>query len=108
TAKREFLWNVHSYINNYIQFADTKAGFCVGIASALMAALFASKSHELFIRGAPSQYAGHWTVLAGISLAAFVLLAVSMGAAVMVVRPRAWVYSEKGFIFWNDISNFDK
>jgi hypothetical protein len=103
TTKREFLWNVHTYTNNYIQFADTKAAFCVGIASALMAALFASKAHELFIRNAPSQYAGHRTILAGVSLAAFVLLAMSMGAAVMVVWPRPWKYSKNSFIFWDDI-----
>jgi hypothetical protein len=99
TSKREFLWNVHSYTNDYVQFADTKAAFCVGIATALMAALFASKAHDLFRSG------GH-PILAGLSLGAFVLLAISMGAAVMVVRPRD-KESEDGLVFWKDIAGRD-
>src|SRR5260370_23057113 len=105
--KREFLWKVHSYTNDHIRFADTKAAFCVGIASALMGALFASKSHELFTKALTSQDVGHRTFLACVSLGAFVLLAISMGTAVTVVRPRLWTHSEKGFIFWGAVSKFD-
>jgi hypothetical protein len=101
--KREFLWKVHGYTNEYIRFADTKAGFCVGMASAVMAALFASKCHDLFLQAAP----GQWTALAWASLSAFVLLALSIGASVTAVRPRLWVHSEKGFIFWQAVAEFD-
>lgn len=108
-SKREFLWNIHTYTNNYVQFADTKAAFCVGISSAFMAALFTAKAHELFRDGGP------WTILSALSLGAFALLAISIGAAVMVVRPRDWLsnrnlekgserVSETGFVFWEDIA----
>jgi len=101
--KREFLWKVHTYVNDSIRFGDTKAVFCVGIASALIGALFASKCHELFMGVAPSQ----WTALGFTSLSAFVLLAISIGAAVTVIRPRLWTHSEKSFVFWKAISKFD-
>jgi len=101
--KREFLWKVHSYVIDNIRLGDTKAAFCVAIASALIGALFASKCHELFIRVAPSQ----WTALGFTSLGAFALLAISIGAAVAVIRPRLWTHSEKGFVFWKAISDFN-
>jgi hypothetical protein len=99
---REFLWKTHGYINEYIRFADTKAGFCVGIASALIGALFGSKCQEMFIRIAPSQ----WTPLSWMSIAAFFLLTTSITAAVMAVRPRLWTHSPQGIIFWKAVGQF--
>jgi hypothetical protein len=107
SSKREFLWKVQGYTHDYIRFGDTKSGFCVGIASALMGALFATKSHELFLQQLPSQYAGHRSVLATLSLLAFITLGISIVAAVMVIRPRLWIDSKKGFIFWGSISKFE-
>ena len=72
-----------------------------------MGALFATKSHELFLQRLPSQYVGKWSVLPALSLLAFITLAVSIGAAVLVIRPRLWIDSKKGFIFWGAISKFE-
>jgi hypothetical protein len=105
--KREFLWKVQGYTHDYIRFGDTKAGFCVGIASALMGALFATKSQELFLFQLPSQYLGHRSALPTLSLLAFLTLGVAIVAAVMVIRPRLWMDSPKGFIFWDSISKFE-
>jgi hypothetical protein len=107
TLRREFLWKVHAYINEYIRFADIKAGFCLGIASALIGTLFKSGSHELFIRAAMSQGAGIWSAPAILSSGAFAFLAASIGAAIAVVLPRLWINSLKGFVFWRAISEFD-
>jgi hypothetical protein len=104
--KREFLWKVHTYTNEYIRFADTKAGFCVGTASALIAALFASKSHELFIDAFSHKSSGTGNFLPIVSLLAFVALGTSIVAAVTAIRPRLWSRSNKGFIFWDDISKY--
>src|SRR5258708_7193333 len=101
--QQEFLWKVHGYTNDYIRFADTKAAFCVGIASALMGALFATKAHELFTKVTAS----HWSSLAKVSFGSFVVLAASIAAAVTVIGPRLWTHSEKGFIFWGDVSKFE-
>jgi hypothetical protein len=100
--EREFLWKVHGYTNDYIRFGDTKAGFCFGVASALIGALFVSKSHELFTKIGPSQ----WTAWSYVSLAAFLSLAVSIGATIIVIRPRLWTHEKKDFVFWGAISAF--
>jgi pycsar effector protein len=106
TQKQEFLWKVHSYTNDYIRFADTKAGFCVGIASALIAALFASKSHELFINAFSRKLGGTWSLLAIASLLAFVALGTSIVSSVAAIRPRLWIKSTRGLIFWKEISQY--
>jgi hypothetical protein len=107
TSQRDFLWKVHSYTNDYIRFADTKAAFCASFASALIGALFASKLHELFITKLRAGNFAGLTFLADLSLGAFVLLTLSVIFAVVVIRPRLWTHSDKGFIFWEAISAFD-
>jgi hypothetical protein len=104
--RREYLWKVHSYINDYIRFADTKATFCFGISSALIAALFASNSHEHFVYGISRQQGLMRSLPVVISLCGCVLLGASILTAVAAIRPRLWVHSSKGFIFWESISRF--
>ena len=43
----DFLWNVHSYTNEYIRFADAKAAFVVTIAAALVGPSSAPRSSML-------------------------------------------------------------
>lgn len=47
-ASIEFLWNSHSYLNEYIRFADTKAEIVIGWTSAVIGALLASGFHKHF------------------------------------------------------------
>jgi hypothetical protein len=104
--KQDFLWKVHSYTNEYIRFADTKAAFCVGVASALIAGLFASKSQDLFMNAILRRGGATWSALACLSLAAFVFLGASIAASVVAVVPRLRAGSGEGFIFWESISDF--
>ena len=101
THSREFLWKVHGYVNDYIRFADTKAAFCLGVASELVGALFSSKSQELFLK--PPQT---FTLLAWMSLAAFLFLVFSIGSAVIVVYPRLWIHALKGHSSYMAIAEF--
>jgi Family of unknown function (DUF5706) len=96
--KREFLWNIYTSTNNYLQFADTKAAFCVGISSAFIGALFVAKAQLIFTNGGPKTLTGF------VSLGAFLLLAASMAASVAVVRPRPWKPEENKFVFWDGIA----
>jgi len=98
--REEFLWKVHSYINEYVRFADTKAGFCVALAAAVMGALYSAKAHTQFMGTPPLQ----WPLLAWLSIAAFAALFASIVFAVSAVRPRLWIHSSKGLIFWDSIS----
>jgi hypothetical protein len=102
SAKCEFLWKVHSYTNEYIRFADAKAGFVVGFASAVLWALFAGRCHEMFIVVAPRQ----WNALAWLSLASYLLLLASILASITAVRPRLWAGSSKGLIFWKSVTRY--
>jgi hypothetical protein len=103
TEKREFLWKVHGYVNDYIRFADAKAGFCVGLTSALIGVLYSTRCHELFLK-IPFQQWNFWSYL---SLSAFISLASSVGLAIHVVRPRLRRHSKRGFVFWEAISQFE-
>ena len=104
--RREFLWKVHAYTNDYIRFADAKAGFCAGVASALMGALFASRFQDFFTKALARDPGATWNLLAGASLLAFTFLGASVVAAIAAIRPRLWTHSNKGFIFWESISSY--
>ncbi len=99
-SRQEFLWSVHAYINEYIRFADSKAGFCVALDAAVMGALYTAGTHTQFMTAPPLQ----WTLLAWISFAAFAALFASIVLAVSAVRPRLWIQSTKGLIFWDSIT----
>jgi hypothetical protein len=92
-----------NYTNQYIRFADTKAGFCVAIVLALFGALVSAGTHELFLHVARVQ----WALLAWASLVAFLLLIVAVLAAVAAVRPRLWTHSSRGFIFWESVAAYE-
>lgn len=98
----EFLWKTHSYINEYIRFADAKAGFTVAIATALIGALFTARCHERFLYIAPVQ----WTGIGWLSFLSFAFLLASILAAVAAVRPRLWTTPSEGFIFWESVTAF--
>jgi hypothetical protein len=96
--KREFLWNIYTATNSYVQFADTKAAFCVGMSSAFIGALIIAKAQLVFTNG------GSKTPMDFVSLGAFLLLAASMAASVAVVHPRPWKPRENKFVFWYGIA----
>lgn len=125
----DFLWKTHSYLNDYIRFADTKAGIIMALSTALLGGLVASKVH-------------HWcgpsrldlenpdfraTVVGSGAFSAFALLIVAFCFAVLALAPRLWVQKVRGladtvkhwfkgapdqraqpsgFIFWAEILQF--
>lgn len=101
--KREFLWSVHAYLGENIRFADTKATFCAGVTSALVGVLFATGCQKLFMETLFSQ----WNPLSYASLGAFLFLGLSLIFTIVVIRPRLWTHSRRGFIFWEAISKFE-
>ena len=46
SALLEFLWRIHSYTNDNIRFADSKAGIVIAISSGILAALFGIRAHH--------------------------------------------------------------
>ncbi len=89
-----FLWNVHSYINEYIRFADTKAELVIGwitaITGGLLAVQFQKKLNLCHMAGIASSIG-------------FGLLVLSFVFAFLVLLPRLRTSQPKGFIFWRSI-----
>ncbi len=94
-----FLWNTHKYINDYIRFSDTKAGFCLAFESAVLGAAVTARVHDLFLTVPPKS----WTAMAWLGASAFILLLVGIIAAVWSVKPRLRNPQGKAYIFWGGI-----
>lgn len=94
-----YLWNVHTYINEYIRFSDTKAGVIIVFSSALIGSLYAAKLHVAFVSAAMNA----WNTGAWVSASAFLLLALSVVFSAWSIVPRLWNDQPRGFIFWQSI-----
>ena len=89
TPQTEYFWKVHSYTNEYIRFADTKAAAVIAWAAALIGALFSLKAHQRFMQGMTfSNVNLGATLLGAASLAAFLFLCLAAAAAFGCVKPR--------------------
>lgn len=95
----EFQWNVHSYINEYIRYADTKAALVIAYASAMIGLLYTKGLHKAFAEHVIKS----WHTQACLSAAAFGFLSISIILAAYCVVPRLRTHGNKGFIFWTDI-----
>lgn len=104
----EFLWNVHSYLNEYIRFADAKAVVVIAWASALFGALHSADAHHFldprtFTLTSPE----FWLSLHGIgAFLGFALLTGSFTVAVGSIIPRLWDGTKPGFIFWGNVLRY--
>jgi len=98
----QYLWNVHGYMNEYIRFADTKAGVVIVLASGLVAGLYAANLHVPIV----STWPVAWEWLGVLSALAFLLLASGIVLAVWAIRPRLTNDQQCGFVFWESIRGF--
>jgi hypothetical protein len=95
----DFLWKVHGYTNDYIRFADTKAGFAAGTVLAVMGALVASHPFDSLSQTPFTQL--HYRVW--FSASALAILVFSFICALLAIRPRLKLTVPKGFIFWASV-----
>lgn len=114
----EFLWNVHSYINEYIRFVDAKAGVVIVWTAGLLGVLVSAKKHEV-VMNTNCQFI---TYEATGSAMAYLLLSVSFLCAVASISPRLTLNGLKeavghywgricgkkiqlptGYIFWREV-----
>ncbi len=110
-GQREFLWQVHSYQNEYIRFADSKAAVTSAWCTALIGALYASELHKSTSASAACVTLG---VIAASGLVAgfvFSVLALtprlrfdrwSIGKAKVKPPPQT------GLIYWGQVHKFAK
>ncbi len=101
----EFLWNTHSYINEYIKFADAKAGVVATWTSAFLGVLISIDVHHLFMGGEGSDCSTLTGIAAAaLSLIGMLLLAAGFIAAVFALIPRLWSRPLRSLRFWKEIS----
>lgn len=90
----EFLWNTHSYVNEYIRFADTKAELVIGWTSALIGLLFATDFHHRLCQ---------LNVASCIATFGLAVLVLAFVCAFRTVIPRLKTTQKTGYIFWGNI-----
>lgn len=95
----DFLWKIHGYTNDYIRFADTKAGFAAGAVSVVMGALVASHPFDS-VWGTPFT---HLNYRVWFSALAMVILVFSFICALLAIKPRLKSTMPKGLIFWASV-----
>jgi hypothetical protein len=100
TGASDFLWEVHHYTNEYIRFADTKAAFIAGTATALIGSLFASSVFDSCFRTVPCL----WSKTQWVGILGLLLLAISLTLSIVAIRPRLWNPTSVGFVFWDSIT----
>lgn len=91
----EFLWKVHGYTNDYIRFADTKAGLIAGTVLAVIGAIVAAHPFDSISETPIGQQ--HYRVW--FAAAAVGILVTSFVSAILAIRPRLKSDIPKGFIF---------
>jgi hypothetical protein len=98
SVKTSFFWEVHKYMNEYIRFADAKAGFVAAGSTALIGALVSSAIFDAFFK----------VSFSGLRMAALIGLLLLLGAlvfAVLTIRPRLHGKSlSGGYIFWESVA----
>lgn len=97
-----YVWNVHSYVNEYIRFADAKAGAVSVISGTLLGLLYAGDLQKYLVRTS----IGDWNIMGWLSCLAFFFLSLSIMFSVLAIRPRLKNNQPTGFIFWESILAF--
>lgn len=86
-AKSEFAWSVHSYVNEYIRFADTKAAVVVGWCLAVFSGIYATNLHKSILHHDPTPPS--WLIFL-FAVSGTVFLVLGFGFAVWTIVPRLW------------------
>jgi hypothetical protein len=89
----EFVWKVHGYTNEYIRFADAKAGAIITWCAGLIALLFTIKAQSRFLPPQITFTDIDWkaTGLGAAAIVAFLFLTLSVTFGFLTILPRLWV-----------------
>ncbi|UQF70849.1 DUF5706 domain-containing protein [Vagococcus lutrae] len=96
SSKKDFVYSQNDYLNNYIQFADTKSAVFITVNGVLMGFLYAQFKDILPFEFEKSK---HLVLLVsiGLLLVAYVFL-------FLVIFPRRSYKSGNGIVFWEDVA----
>lgn len=98
SSKKDFVYSQNDYLNNYIQFADTKSAVFITVNGVLMGFLYTQFKDTLPFEFEKSK---HLVLLAsiGLLLVAYVFL-------FLVIFPRRSYRNGNGIIFWEDVATY--
>jgi hypothetical protein len=84
----EFAWKIHGYANEYIRFADGKAGAVMAWSAAMIGALFTAKIHHYFLVWPSWDWGWKPTLLGAVAVLAYLLLMGGVLHGVGAISPR--------------------
>lgn len=97
----EYTKVVHEYVNEYIRFADTKAGFIFGLISASVGFLYSKAVMDTWTKSCIF----NWTFSDYIAFVGSMTLFVAGFASFWVVKPRLRPRKNGGLIFWETVAS---
>jgi len=93
SGRLDYFWKAHSYVSDYIRFADAKAGAVIAWSTTVGGALIAKGFYD----GSACPWHSIWR-LAGLAL----LIAGAL-SAIAAIGPRLRTSQTRGFIFWESV-----
>ena len=98
SSKKDFVYSQNDYLNNYIQFADTKSAIFITVNGVLMGFLYTQFKETLPFELEKSK---HLVLLVSIGL-----LLLSYVFLFLVIFPRRSYRSGNGIVFWEDVATY--
>lgn len=98
-SRIDFLWSVHSYLNHYISFADSKAGFISVLSSSLFVAAYTTGLTKDLLAPTSCRLPC-FSIFVIISLIALLVSLLGCGFCVL---PRLPKNTPRGIIFWEEV-----
>ena len=102
---QDFLWKTHSYMNDYIRFADTKAAIVIALSTALLGGLITAEAHHWcsprLLNFVEPAWKESWLGIGALLSILFLVLAFS--CAIFAMTPRLWSVQITGL--WQSIKH---
>lgn len=98
SSKKDFVYSHNDYLNNYIQFADTKSAVFITVNGVLMGFLYTQFKDTLPFE---LEKSSHLVLLVSI-----VLLLVAYVFLFLVIFPRRSYRNGNGIVFWEDVATY--
>lgn len=98
----DFLWKTHSYINDYIRFADQKSGVSIVFSTSLLGVYQGRNLYARLLAGTPVTWRfTEWLIAVGVAV-----LTCAVICAAWAIRPRLRGVPRAGYVYWGAIQAF--
>lgn len=98
----QFALRGHTYVNDYIKFADQKAAFIVALCSGMLGLLYKSAAQAHFLKPL-----SQWQFIDLMTFLGFAILSISIILSFLVIKPQKKPKKNSGLLFWGTVSEID-